>query len=268
MVLVCGHICEAGSRVEARQERDTAFSVGRQEAGGKHLNDEADNFQSSLRVPWSLSSICCIARTRVSEQNRVTVSGVTRIQLFCLAPKPTRRGIHREGARSRLSRRLSILAPPSPTPHHHSHSIAVTGSEARGIPPKVSNSDLPTVATAPRHLETLTLATVNACNQPPRTPPPINTNAGNGLYGGEQCQKTRQPQRQPHQPHYVCWPANSLEATVEQTRAALQSLSVWTPDVGICSPLAVPPSTLLSSTVPGADWSPLEMLPSTNMTCQ
>lgn len=85
MVLVCGHICEAGSRVEARQERDTAFSVGRQEAGGKHLNDEADNFQSSLRVPWSLSSICCIARTRVSEQNRVTVSGVTRIQLLCLA---------------------------------------------------------------------------------------------------------------------------------------------------------------------------------------
>lgn len=68
-----------------------SVSGGRRQEAGRQTpqrvvdNDEADNFQSSLRVPWSLSSFCCIARTRVSEQNRVTVSGITRIQVFCLA---------------------------------------------------------------------------------------------------------------------------------------------------------------------------------------
>lgn len=154
MVLVRGHICEAGSRVEARQERDTAFSVGRQEA----------NTSTTRPTTFNLLCVC------LGYLNRVTVSGVTRIQLFCLAQAhPT---WHPPGRRPLpFVATTSILAPPSPTPHHHSHSIAAPGSEARGIPPKVSNSDLPTVATAPRHLETLTLATVNACNRPPRAPP-------------------------------------------------------------------------------------------------
>lgn len=154
VVLVRGHICEAGSRVEARQKRDTAFSVGRQEA----------NTSTTRPTTFNLLGVC------LGYLNRVTVSGVTRIQLICLAQAhPT---WHPPGRRPLpFVATTSILAPPSPTPHHHSHSIAAPGSEARGIPPKVSNSDLPTVAMAPRHLETLTLATVNACNQPPRAAP-------------------------------------------------------------------------------------------------